>query len=225
MSSQAIDALPEHTPGTSTGTLLFPIGHCLGTYYTGSNPGEHVHQVRLGSELMELSDPDFTVWTLAHGFPEHTVPGAWDRVRVKAALPGGSVDDADERIDRLLGQGLLAEVDADAATDFARRHRLLPLHLGLGNSPEYPTLYVTGTPRASLVGMTRVLYELWLWAHLSPDLWTACEDQALLAREAGELAPDEADPDALLAAVLTTLHTLLAPSAVCLDLAEPGGRA
>ncbi|MFF0338333.1 hypothetical protein [Kribbella sp. NPDC004875] len=182
-------------------TLIFPIGHCLGPYYSGS-ADTHVQQVRLGGEIVELTDEDFAVWSIAHGLtaPPHT---SWSRATVVAFSAGGGIEDAEAVVDRLLARQLLAEVDADNAVDFAAGHRLLPLHLGLGNASQDDAMFRSGTTELALAGMTRTLYDLWFWAHLSPNLLAACTEH-------------EVD----LTAVLTTLHALLAPSATCLDLAE-----
>ena len=171
---------------------MFPIGQCLGTHFTGAAES-HVHQVRLGSEIVELTDEEFAVWALAHGLTHDRSP--WDRSRIQIA------NDA-VPIDRLLTRNLLAEADPDSAADFAARHRLLPLQIGLGNTSEVPAMFSSGTTKLALAGMTRTLYDLWLWGHLSPNLLIACKEH-----------------DAELPAVLTALHSLLAPNAACLDLA------
>ena len=158
---------------------MFPIGQCLGTHFTGAAES-HVQQVRLGSEIVELTDEEFAVWALADS--EST---------------NGPV-----LIDRLLTRNLLAEVDSDSPADFAARHRLLPLQLGLGNTSEIPGMFRSGTTELALAGMTRTLYDLWLWGHLSPNLLIACKEH-----------------DAELSAVLTALHALLIQKAACLDLA------
>lgn len=197
-------------------TLIFPIGHCLGTHYFGGDPDDHVQQVRLGGEIVELTDHEFAVWSLAHGLADEpdADPGHWDRASVEEAFADSGISNAAELVDQLLTRGLLAEVDVDspAAADFARQHRLLPLHLGLGNSAKYRTMFAAGTTEQPLVGMTRTLYDMWLWAHLAPNLLAACEDRA---------TPDSPDSLGLLTAVLSTMHSLLAPSAACLDLAVP----
>ncbi|MGW7682304.1 hypothetical protein ACWGID_16295 [Kribbella sp. NPDC054772] len=189
-------------------TLMFPIGHCVGPYYSGS-ADDHVQQVRLGGEIVELTDEDFAVWTLAHGLTAapHT---SWSRATVVAFATGSGLADADAVVDRLLTRQLLAEVDTDSTdrtaspVDFAAGHRLLPLHLGLGNASPDDAMFRSGTTEIALAGMTRTLYDLWLWAHLSPNLLAACKEH-------------EID----LTAVLSTLHALLAPSATCIDLAAP----
>ncbi|TDO57323.1 hypothetical protein EV651_11147 [Kribbella sp. VKM Ac-2571] len=158
-------------------TLTFPIGHCLGTVHAA---GSHVQQVRLGGEIVDLADEEFAVWALAH------------------ALTGGR----GPLIDSLLARNLLVEVDVNNPAGFAERHRLLPLNLGLGNTPELPAMFKSGTTDLELAGMTRTLYDLWLWGHLSPNLLIACKEH-----------------NADLTAVVTALHALLAPSAACLDLA------
>jgi hypothetical protein len=179
--------------GAAVTTLLFPIGHCLGAYYVGDGTDDHVQQVRLGREIVDLSDHEFDVWSLAHGFVEEFVE-EFAAETAEAATPA---------VDRLLGRGLLAKVDVDspAAADFARRHRLLPLHIGLGESTAVSNVYAAGTTERPLVAMSSTLYDIWLWGHLAPNLLVACEDQ--------------------LTEVLTALPSLLAPNAACLDLVVP----
>ncbi|TCC28099.1 hypothetical protein [Kribbella speibonae] len=179
--------------------LMFPIGQCLGTHFTGTAESQ-VHQVRLGSEIVELTAEEFAVWALAHSLPDDS--GPWERSRIVDLLTDSEITNSAVLIDHLLTRSLLAEVDLDSPADFAARHRLLPLHLGLGNTAETPTMFRSGTLELALAGMTRTLYDLWLSGHLSPNLLIACKEH-----------------DAELPAVLTALHTLLAPTAACLDLA------
>jgi hypothetical protein len=179
--------------------LMFPIGQCLGTHFTGAAE-RHVHQVRLGSEIVELSVDEFAVWALAHGLTDDS--SAWERNRVVALLADSEITNSAILIDSLLSRNLLGEVDLDNPADFAAGHRLLPLHLGLGNTSESPAMFRSGTTELALAGMTRTLYDLWLWGHLSPNLLIACKEHG-----------------AELTAVLTALHSLLGTNAACLDLA------
>jgi hypothetical protein len=175
-------------------TLMFPIGHCLGTYYTTEG---HVHQVRLGGEIVGLTDEEFAVWSLAHGLTDDRSP--WERDRITDLLSRHEIPDG---IDQLLARNLLAEVDQDSPEDFAARHRLLPLHLGLGSVPELAVVFRSGTTELPLAAMTEAMYVVWLSSHLSPNLLIACKEH-----------------DVDLTAVLGSLHALLAPNAACLDLA------
>ncbi|MET9269359.1 hypothetical protein [Kribbella sp. NPDC003557] len=186
-------------------TRMFPIGQCLGTYYADAG-GIHVQQVRLGWEIVELDDEEFAVWALAHGLADEG--GPWNRARMVALLAGRRIQDSDVLIESLLSRRLLAEVDVDVPSDFAASHRLLPLHIGRGSSAEATTMFTAGTANQPFVGMTRTLYDVWLWCHLSPSLLAACTER-----------------DADVSAVLTALHPLLALSAACLDIAVPEGRA
>jgi hypothetical protein len=180
--------------------LMFPIGQWLGTHFTGAAES-HVQQVRFGSEIVELTDNEFAVWALAYGLTDDRSP--WERARIVAHLADSEITNGPVLIDRLLTRNLLAEVDSDSPADFAARHRLLPLQLGLGNTSEFPAMFRSGTTELALAGMSRTLYDLWLWGHLSPNLLIACKEH-----------------DVELTAVLTALHALLIPNAACLDLAQ-----
>jgi hypothetical protein len=113
----------------------------------------------------------------------------------------------------LLSRGLVADTSDPVA--FASTHRLLPLALGLGNTVEEPWLFSAGLLYQPLVSMTGPLYDLWQWAHLSPTLWSACEEAAAVAAQAG--VPDQTDPIEVLAGVLATAPQLLAAKVACFD--------
>jgi hypothetical protein len=129
---------------------------------------------------------------------------------------------AGEPTDELLSRRLLADTSDRLA--FASRHRLLPLALGLGNTPEEPWLFAAGLLYQPFVTMTGPLYDLWQWAHLSPDLWSACREAAAVAVKAGVTEPEQTDPAQVLAGAVETLPQLLAARVACLDVRIEGLR-
>lgn len=122
----------------------------------------------------------------------------------------------------LLTRHLLAPVTDQV--EFAAKHRLLPLVLGLGNTPEEPYLFAAGLLYRPLVAMTSPLYDLWQWAHLSPDLWSACQEAAAVAEQAGATSPEQTDPLRVLAGALETAPQLLAAKVACFDVRIAGLR-
>lgn len=164
---------------------LVPVGHDVGVFNDGA--GGRVRQVRLGAEVAELSAEEYEMWVSAHD-------GRVDRgVRVTGTL-----------VDRRL----LAEVSDQVA--FAGAHRLLPLALGLGNTAEQPWLFSAGLLYEPVVAMTGPPYDLWQWAHLSPDLLAACVEVARAASE-------RPDPEQVLAGVLEAVPSLLSARVACFD--------
>ena len=118
--------------------LLFPVGHLLGASYPRAGSPEHVVQVRVGPEVVDLDDPSFSVWALAHGLPGRGPEDPWTRDSVQQAAQDQALGDVPGIVDALLTDRLLVEVPLDpaAAVAFAEQHRLLPLVEGLGNDPE-----------------------------------------------------------------------------------------
>ncbi len=171
---------------------LVPVGHDLGAFHDGA--GGHVRQVRVGAEVHELSAGQYEVWLAAHSSP---------------------VSSGD-----LLARGLLASTADPVA--FAAAHRLLPLALGLGNTPEEPWLFSAGALYQPVVSMTAPLYDLWQWAHLSPDLWSACREAAAVAVAAGAADAEQTDPGAVLAGALETVPHLLSARVACFDVRIEG---
>jgi hypothetical protein len=167
---------------------LVPVGHDLGVFHDGL--GGHFQQVRVGATIEELSDEQYATWAEAHtGTP---------------AAP-----------DELIARGLLASTEDPLK--FAASHRFLPLALGLGNSEEDPWIFAAGLLYQPVVAMTAPLYDLWQWAHLAPDLWTACREAAAVASQAGATEPEQTDPEQVLAGALETVRHLLAARVACFD--------
>jgi hypothetical protein len=174
---------------------LVPVGHDLGVFHDGMG-GSPVRQIRVGAEVEELTEEQYKTWL--------------------AVLDGGPASD-ELRTRRLLA-------DPTDAVEFASTHRLLPLALGLGNTAEEPWLFSAGLLYQPMVVMTSPLYDLWQWAHLSPDLWSACRESAAVALQAGVTAPEQTDPAEVLAGALETVPHLLAARVACFDVRIEGLR-
>lgn len=200
-------------------TLLFPIGHCIGAYYDLPVSTDHFFQVRVGPDVVRLSDEQFAVWGLAHSTPDRPEGQPWNRARVIEAARRAGVAEAESVLQSLADDYLLFETSpgTDAAVDFARRYRMVPLMLGLGNTSEEPRLYSVGLIGQPIVSMSGVAYDLYEWAHMESNLWLACEGAAETAVGVGIDDPVSTDPLRMLDALLETLHVLLSPNAVYLD--------
>lgn len=192
--------------------VVLPIGHSLGG---GEDPvsGAAVQRVRVGPDVVRLTGPQFALWALAHGDPDRPLDQRWGEPAVLAAAERFGVGDPAGPLAELIADGLVASVQpgTTAAVAFASAHQLRPLMLGLGNLAADPTTYEIGLPGQPVAQVDAVLYRLYQWGHLEPDLWSAC--QVLAAGLDGELA----DPRRLLDAVLDAVHLLLAPNTAYLD--------
>ncbi|MGQ0840908.1 hypothetical protein [Actinokineospora sp.] len=199
--------------------LLVPIGHSLGAFHPGDGT-DHVQQVRVGADVVELGDTDFGLWALAHGLPDSAGGPAVPCTR--AGLREAAADT--DSLPGFLRTGLIAEVTPGSAesVEFASTHRLVPLALGLGNDAEQPWLYSVGLLYQPLVLMTGALYDLWQWAHLAPDLWSACREAAGVAEAAGVTEPEQTQPELVLAGLFGSLHQLLSAHVACVDVRIEG---
>jgi hypothetical protein len=173
-----------------------------------------VNLVPVGHDLGVLHDG-------AGGVPVH-------QVRVGAEIEELTGDQyagwlsAETHDDGLVARRLLASV-ADPV-EFASAHRLLPLALGLGNTADEPWLFSAGLLYQPMVAMTGPLYDLWQWAHLSPDLWSACRESAAVAIQAGATDEEQTDPERVLAGALETAPHLIAARVACFDVRVEGLR-
>lgn len=186
-------------------TQVLPVGHDLGAFHVGDGVTAPVQQVRVGAEIVDLDPVRFAAWTAAHGVPSedgsvHTVTAGALRA-----------EHGEEVVAELARDRLLTTVD------LAEAHRLLPLAHGLGNSVEYPRMFSVGLLYQPMAMMTGVMYDLWQWAALSPDLRSACEEAADAAKRAGATETEQTDPARMLAGVISVLPQLLAVRVACLD--------
>ncbi len=201
---------------------LYPIGHYVGAYLDEED-GRRYHEIRLGTEVEEVTDREFQIWAFAHGVPEQlAVDSHWGRSQVIAAASSGlSEAQVNADIDTLITRGLLVEVapGPDAAIDFAARYQLIPLMLGLGNSTQNPGMYSIGLMNEPVIEVTRPVYTIWEWAHERPNLWYACQVFAEVERLSGATDPDEMNPRRILERFRPAIHGLLSVNAAYLDLA------
>ncbi|MFG1922448.1 hypothetical protein [Cryptosporangium sp. NPDC048952] len=181
--------------------LLLPVGHSLGAT-TDPETGAPAHRVRVGPDVVRLSEPQFAVWALVHGVPDR------DAVLSAAA----DLPDVDSVLKALVDDGLVAEVTPGTPTalSFAESYQLKPLMLGLGNRADDPETYEVGLPGQPVAQIGAVLFRLYQWGHLESDLWAACRATSVIA---------DVEPGPLLDAVLEALPALLGPNAAYLDAA------
>lgn len=202
--------------------LIFPIGHFVGAFHPKLGSQEHYQNVMLGTQVLRLTDQQLAVWLLARGVPESVGETPWTRAALEDAAGRSGVDEPAAVIRGLVSEGLLAETmpGTEHSIDFAESYRLVPLMLGLGNSPEEPWLQAIGFYDQPVLKVANEVYSLWEWAHVDNNLWAACHAYADTSRHAGETDPQETEPELILTGFLgSALHALLAAGAAYLDLA------
>jgi hypothetical protein len=204
--------------------LVFPVGLLCGTYYDEDDAGGHHHEVRRGGRIHDLTDTELAAWLFAHGRPDApTDETPWTAPELLRFLAEQQVAKPAPLVDSLLERGLLVEVarSGDGMAAFAGSHRVVPIMQGLGNSPDEPWMYSIGLMEQERIQVSRPVFDVWAWSHLDDTLWRACE---VIAAQDG--ADGDADPSAVLAGFLSTLHGLLNAQAAYIDTVDtdPDGR-
>jgi hypothetical protein len=202
------------------GPLLVPIGHYVGAVYRDGERGVR-RQVRRGATFHDLTDDQFAIWSAAHGTQEAVQAGvAWQRRSVEEHPQVAGLADASRLIDEMLDSGLLAEVapGRDEVLEFARAYRLVPLMLGLGNSPDDPDMLDIGFLHQPVLSVSYPIYDLWQWSTVEDSVWSTCESAADVAQRSGYTNPEHIDPSRLLTGLLRSLHALLVARAAYLDI-------
>lgn len=190
---------------------VFPVGH-----YGGFRPGDDpVQVVRVGWQQHRLDEEAFGIWVLSHGTAE-TGKGHWTADDVAKQAADAGLTEPGRQLEELVAKGVVAVVpdDPEAATAFAKAHRMDVLFVGLGNTPEQPDGHAVGIPG---LGTAAILdpdcYELWQWGSVAPTVWHSCELRATVTAQLGQ----ELEPVDALGEILGDLRYLIAHGCAYLD--------
>ena len=217
--------------------LVVPVGHFAGPMYTSVDAeAPESFEVRFRDGVFSLSAEEYAVWAVSHGDPNKVsgdpekkiAPKPPTRVQVEAAAKAAGVEEPGPIFDSLLDDGLLVSVmpTGASARTFAEQHQVVPLALGLGNSPQNPAEFQIGLPNAARVSVGYDVYHMWLFCHRQATLWEAISTIAKEAEEANaeDAASDSeqkvelvSNPDELLKALLGALPVLISTSCVFID--------
>lgn len=210
-------------PIDSSDPLVLPVGHYVGAYHPAVGAPLKYRKLRLGTDIKKLStEAEFGLWALSHGLPDRLEKTAWTRSTLLAVATEMELPDPEGSLRSLVAAGALAEVSYPNAVEFARTHRIQPLMMGLGNTPQDPLTFNLG-----LVGLPPVvkvesfLYELWQWGRVGRSLWQTVEMFAEVERKVVHKGAGVPDPEGVLRRVLGRVHVLLAHNAAYLDTVLP----
>ncbi|MEV6283170.1 hypothetical protein [Kribbella sp. NPDC051770] len=162
--------------------MVFPVGH-----YTGLRASDDglLHTIRAGWQQHRVEEDAFATWVLAHGLRE-TGKEKWTDADVLGQAEQAGIPGAAGHLQQLAELGLVAS--ADDVEQFARRHRLGVLFVGLGNSPERLDEYAVGLPGLGTAArLDTSCYELWQWGSIAPTLWDICQ---VVTAEPGDVLGD-----------------------------------
>lgn len=201
-------------------TMILPVGHYLGEYFSAATVAPDSYDVRLGDDVHNLSFAEYTVWSVAHGFPEMIGDRRPSRPIVEAQATQLGIEDSPTVFQRLVNSGLVASLTLRSHMfSFAEEHRAYPLAVCLGNSADELDSYVLGRPREPLATVSQEVFFLWSYLPRFATLRQAADEVSADYRGA-ELVEDEdsvRDSDAILWSFFQALPTLVATSCVYID--------
>ena len=214
-----------------TSPLVFPVGQFLGARHLQPGAPPAHWDVRVGWQQLRLeSEDEFIAWSVAHGLTARVERQAWTRATLEVVLQGeAGVAHAAGLVGSLLERGLLVEVPQEAGPaldQFARRHLVQPLLVGLGNAPDRfdtDAIGLVGLPPQMLADPAD--FEVWQVAHLYPSIADAAAGMADLGRRAGGTEDWETEPAAVLQRVLGAMRRLISHNCLYLDVVvDPAAR-
>ncbi|HEX3731528.1 MAG TPA: hypothetical protein VHU91_01185 [Mycobacteriales bacterium] len=200
---------------------LVPVGHSVGPLYTPRGEQDpDSYEIRYADGIFSIDHEELRVWGLTHGDPATVNSDPPTRENVIRDATELDNTTATQVIDRLCDVGLLVEFDrhTEQARDFAYRHQIEPIAIGLGNTPDTPWYFQIGLPETPRVMVGHDAYHLWMFAHRHASLWDACEYVAADRRtEAILRSGPESDPDRILSHFLDALPAMIATSCAYVD--------
>ncbi|PRZ41758.1 hypothetical protein CLV47_108117 [Antricoccus suffuscus] len=199
--------------------VLLPVGHDLGAHFADKD-SDPTFRVRVGEQMVEFDASEYVVWSLAHGSIGRGEE--WSRADVAAAATARGLTDVESVIDRLIEWTMLYDIGlgTDESIDFSLVFRPVPLMLGLGTTIDDPDVFSVGLANEAFIQTTRPIYDLYVWAHLDENLWSACVASAALAAKDGASAPERTDPRLLMEYFLLGAHDFLAADGMYFDIAR-----
>ncbi|WP_410649220.1 hypothetical protein [Amycolatopsis sp. cmx-4-54] len=204
-------------------SILVPVGHSVGPLFTPRGTSEGMadsYEIRFADGIFSIDHEELRVWTYTHGDPETLAEDPPRRDRVYREVSEMEPEKIDSIIDRLIAVGLLAEVALipEKMQDFAYKHQIEPLALGLGNSPEAPWYFQIGLPATPRVMVGHDAYHLWMFAHRHASLWDAVEYVVADRRKEAVLrSGPETDPHRVLENFIRAMPVLISTSCAYLD--------
>jgi hypothetical protein len=201
--------------GVGVATLIVPVGHALGSYFSGPTIEPDSYDVRLGEDVHNLNFDEYTVWSIAHGFPELVGERRPSRPIIEAQATQLGIDNSPLIFQRLVNSGLIAPIALRRhMRDFAEQHRAYPLALGLGNSGENNSEFLIGRADQPLAIVAPDVFHLWSYLPRFSNLWQAATEVA------GDLSTPDAEPlspEAVLWSLTQALPTLLSMNCIYFD--------
>lgn len=198
-------------------TLILPVGHFLGKYFTSATIAPDSYDVRVGEDVHNLTFDEYTVWSITHGFPELVGERRPTRPIVEAQATQLGIDNSPVVFQRLVNSGLIATITLrQHLEEFARSHRAYPLAIGLGNAPDELGRFVLGRAEQPLATVTLEVFHFWSYLPRFTTLESAAKEVAADFSSADNDGAAITAADALRSFV-DALPTLLAMNCVYLD--------
>lgn len=209
--------------------VIVPVGFDMGPVYAEEGPPDRPpmrYEVHLGGGPRDLDELEYTVWRAAFADPDAHAGLKVDRARLERYLrdeghaPAGRISDPEPVVDRLVGQDLLLEFDADGdLEDVFGIHRLYPRAPALDSQRDDPMFHDIGFDEP-LCEIPPNVFTAWAFGMTEATLWAACDMVAEIAD--ADLAPGR-EPMNLSAGevakqVALNLPYLLSTKAAFLDL-------
>lgn len=166
--------------------VIVPVGMMLGEYFrvdAVSAPTPEFWHVSVGGNAAKLNADEIKVWATAMLEPERQAKLEGTRevlIESVRAATKGVISRPGKIIDDLLSRGLLLEFDPEHGDmeTVARKHRLFPLGVGMGNSGEDPMMYRIAVGSEPRIGVNGDVYALWSNSLYYLNLWDSCEQFA-----------------------------------------------
>ncbi|MGC4815315.1 hypothetical protein ACLQ29_32840 [Micromonospora sp. DT228] len=201
-------------------SLILPVGRYTGEFHPAVGAPVRYHSLSIGRLSVTIEDPQaLAVWAAAHRAVDRP-DATWDRAAVIDAATRLGVTNPDRIVAEFLEDGLLVETapGAPEVEDFARTHRVHPLMVSLGNSPDDPLRYGIGLfGTAPVLRLPALAHDVWQWSSVGASLWDVCQAFADAGAQAEVADTREHDPRHVLREFLAALPLLVGANAACLD--------
>lgn len=160
--------------------IIVPVGYPMGVRHPIDEQDEAAYfEVLVARDQVKLNQVTSRLWTLAFSDPEAHREQRFTRQHLEQIGAHNDITDTDV-LESLFKTGLLVEYETSerSAVDFLKKHNLHPAAVGIGNTPDDPSMFRIAIGDQVVLTLQHDLFVLWSSSIRFPSLWDSVRTYA-----------------------------------------------
>ncbi|GAA1677235.1 hypothetical protein [Fodinicola feengrottensis] len=153
--------------------IVVPVGYPMGISHPADDAGEPAYyEVLVGQDQATLTESGQRLWSLAFSDHDAHREQRFTLQHLENLAQANGISDPDV-MGSLLKSGLLVEFEVGerSSIDFLKHHNLHPNGMGVGNTPDDPSMFKIAVGGQVVLTLHHDLYVLWSGSIRFPSMW------------------------------------------------------